>query len=178
MPLPSAPGGGLVRRALRAWTLTLLCAATTSCQHWSGARGDCSGAVAVAGSARRLHLRVLLEHDGAQRRHEVVVQVEPARIQVVGLTPMGTQAFTLTDDAQRFTIDDRVGRHLGMNPRLLYDAIAHAFLAPPGAERDPAVRVARESGPPTSVRVNNPACEYEAWLVVLSDDAASLRASR
>jgi len=161
-------------RPRRIGALALLCALATSCQHLGGARDACSGSVAVAGAPRTLHLRVLLDHDGARRRHEAVVQVEPQRIRVIGLTPMGTRAFTLTDEADRLALDDRVGRRMGMNPRLVYDAIAHAFLAPPsGADAvGGEVVVLREPGPLPTARVRNPGCGYEAWLVVLGDDAA------
>lgn len=153
----------------------MLCALATSCQHLGGSRDPCSGAVAVTGAERTLHLRVRLDHDGARRRHEAVVQVEADRIRVVGLTPMGTRAFTLTDHSGRVEIDDRVGRQMGQNPRLVYDAIAHAFLAPrpEAAAASGEVVVLRESGPGLpAARVRNPSCDYEAWLVVLSDDAA------
>jgi hypothetical protein len=158
-----------VPRSRRAGALALLCALATSCQHLGGARGACAGSVAVAGAPRTLHLRVLLEHDGVRQRHEAVVQVEAERIRVFGLTPMGTRAFTLTDQAERLELDDRVGRRMGLNPRLVYDAIAHAFLAPPSGGDD--LVVLREPGPLPAARVRNPGCGYEAWLVVLSDDA-------
>lgn len=163
-----------VPRPRRAGALALLCALATSCQHLGGARGACTGSVAVAGAPRTLHLRVLLEHDGARRRHETVVQVEAERIRVIGLTPMGTRAFTLTDQAERLELDDRVGRRMGQNPRLVYDAIAHAFLAPTSGDDagTDEVAVLREPGPLPAARVRNPGCGYEAWLVVLSDDAA------
>jgi hypothetical protein len=171
-------------RATR-WTLALvlLGALCAGCQHGFGQRDACTGAFARADAPRTLHLRVLLEHDGSQRRHEAVVQVEPGRIRVQGLTPMGTRAFTLSHEQGRIELDERVARHLGQRPRLVYDAIAHAFLAPPpaaageplAAARADAPVVLREPGPPPSVRVRNPGCGYDAWLVVLSDDAAAAR---
>jgi hypothetical protein len=185
-------------RATR-WTLALalLGALCAGCQHGFGRRDACTGAFARADAPRTLHLRVLLEHDGSQRRHEAVVQVEPGRIRVQGLTPMGTRAFTLSHEQGRIALDERVARHLGQRPRLVYDAIAHAFLAPPPAAADePAAAlsepvaasdepvaaaradapvVLREPGPPPSVRVRNPGCGYDAWLVVLSDDEPAAR---
>jgi hypothetical protein len=162
----------------KAWRLALACALATGCQHFFGPGESCSGAVARTGPPRTLHVRAALRHAGHEVRHEAVVQVEPGRIRVVGLTPMGTQAFALTREDGRLEVDNRVGRHLGQSPELLFDAVAHAYLAGLAAgaapdasagSRDDAV-VVYEPGPPPGARVRSAACDYEAWIAVVSDE--------
>ena len=160
----------------KAWQLALVCAAATSCQHLLGSGESCSGAVARTGAPRTLHVRAQLRHAGHEVRHEAVVQVEPLRIRVVGLTPMGTQAFALTLQEGRLEVDNRVGRYLGQSPALLFDAIAHAYLAGPDGDASTAAQgdaiVSYEPGPPPAARVRSAACDYEAWIAVVSDEAA------
>jgi hypothetical protein len=186
-----------------AGTLLLLCVLATGCQFWGIPREHCSGAVAVTNAPRTLHVRVQLTHAGAYRRHEAVVQVEAERIRVVGLTPMGTRAFGIEHAGERIEIENRVGGFMGQRPRLVYDAIARAFLAPPAADATPtplphggermgetsrhgevaerrylplegaggAAIVVYEQGPGArAARVTNTWCEYEALVVVVSDE--------
>jgi len=118
----------------------------------------CSGEVARLDAApRRLHLRVLLERDGSEERHEAVVRVRPGRIEAIGLTPMGTQAWRLVHDRDGVEVENRIGRHLGLSPWLAYDAIAHALLA---ADAAPATR---------ATELERPACGYRARVVALAD---------
>jgi len=128
--------------------------------------GGCSGEVAnLDGAPRRLHVRVLLTRDGRPERHEVVVHVQPGQIEAIGLTPMGTQAWRLRHDHDGVDVENRIGRHLGLSPRLAYDAIAHAGLAAGAGPIAAPVELARE------------ACGYTARIVRIADDAGPERAT-
>jgi hypothetical protein len=138
--------------------LCLLACALTGCLQ---PRPECSGEVASldVGEPRRLHVRVLLTRDDRAQRHEVVVSAEPGRIVAVGLTPLGTQAYRIVHDRGGIEIDNRIGRHLGLSPRLAYDAIAHAYLVP------------GQRFAPASVSAERPLCGYAARVVLVSDEA-------
>ena len=183
---------------------TGLATGVAGCQHPTDRPDHCSGDVAALGDRTgTLHVRAELSplsQGGQGQRHEAVVQIRPEAISLVGLTPMGTQAFELTRNADGLTLENRVGRFLGMTPRLLYDAVARGYLASgaPGAggerlletwhagrrerrrflplsERDrgeASVSYERPAGAAGPVRavVRNEWCDYEARIVVVSDD--------
>jgi len=152
---------------LRALVLAIA-PALVCCQHLG--RAACSGEIAdLASAPRLLHVRVELVRDGRERRHEVRVQVEPGRITAVGLTPLGTSAYTLTHDPGGIQVDNRIGRHLGYEPRRVYDAIVHAYLARPPQPDDPP-STASVTGSEDGVRVANERCGYRARLVAISDE--------
>jgi hypothetical protein len=163
------------------------------CQHLGFGSDACSG----AGARDRLpgefslHVRARIMDGGEAQRHEAWVQVSKRRVTLVGLTPLGTQAYTLVLDGESSDLDNRIGRHLGLDPRLLLDAVARAWIAPRGrvgetalprsgerllpgdapgewryAEESSALRarVVPEAG---GVRVTSPACGYDAQLVLL-----------
>jgi hypothetical protein len=158
------------RRRAPLWALALAVApALVSCQHL-GPTG-CSGERAdLASPPRRLHLRVELARGEQTSRHELRVQVEPGRITAVGLTPLGTRAYALTHEPDGIRVDNRIGRHLGYDPRRVYDAIAHAYLArAPGPGDPPGPLVTRGDD---EVRVANERCGYRARLVAISDERA------
>ena len=118
-----------------------------------------------------LHLRLELTRDGRTRRHEVIVQVEPGQVRAIGLTPLGTAAFGLTHDATGVEVENRIGRHLGYQPRRVYDAIVHAYLArTPGPDDPPATAFVTRG--PDGLRVENDRCGYSARLVSISDERA------
>jgi hypothetical protein len=158
-----------VRSSWRTWALALLCA-LAGCRHLGAADARCSGEVAWGGALepRVLHVRAQLTHDGATRRHEAVVQVERERILLVGLTPIGTRAFVIEARPDGLEVDEGIGGRLGQSPRLLWDAIARAYLAPesPAAEPEPRARVDFEAS--GAARVTNPRCGYDARLVLVS----------
>lgn len=137
--------------------LALQAAASLSCLH-AVPTDACSGAATPLDALRpeRLHVRVLLEHDGRSQRHEVVVEARPGRVEATGLTPFGTRAYHLARDRDGITVENRVGSHLSLSPRLAYDAIARAYLTPSGAQ------AAAET------RVERPECGYTARLVLVS----------
>jgi hypothetical protein len=149
--------------------LALLCA-LAGCRHLGAAAPYCSGESARPGALapRTLHVRAELARDGDERRHEAVIEVEAERIVLVGLTPLGTRAFVVEAGAHGLAIDEGIGRRLGLSPRLLYDAVARAYLAPPSpdAEPEPRALVSVEAGGVT--RVSNPRCGYEAKLVLVA----------
>lgn len=89
----------------------------------------------------------------------MVVRAAPGRIEAIGLTPMGTQAYRLVHDREGIEVENRVGRHLGLSPRLAYDAVAHAYLAQP----DPSQAV-----PDRTMEI--PGCGYAARVVLVSDE--------
>jgi hypothetical protein len=161
------------RRCL-AWIASTL-VSLSGCQHL--APPPCSGERADLDSGpRTLHVRLELIRDGGERRHEVLVSVASGRITAVGLTPLGTAAFALTHDAAGLEVENRIGRHLGYQPRRVYDAIVHAYLARP----DRAAAAGPDAAPVTAVvtradddiRVDNERCGYRARLVTVSDERA------
>ncbi len=148
-------------RALSVLAGAVLAGALTACQVLPWRRDTCSGEVADLGvqEAHIVHVRVELEREGHTRRHEVIVRVAPGQITAVGLTPMGTHAFRVSHDASGIEVENHIGRYLGYAPRLVYDAVARAFLAP-GAVASPNAEVDSES------------CGYRARLVLVSDQPA------
>jgi hypothetical protein len=122
----------------------------------SGETGDPSAA-----TARRLHVRVLLTHEGREQRHELVVDSEPGRIVAIGLTPMGTVAYRVTHDADGVRVENGVGRYMGLDPGLAYDAVVRGLLVEASGSRNvgagDALSIARDD------------CHYLARLVVVSD---------
>ncbi len=151
-------GRAAAERCVGAVLFLLACALTGCLQP----RPECSGEVAGldVGEPRRLHVRVLLTRNDRAQRHEVVVSAEPGRIVAIGLTPMGTQAYRLVHDRDGIEVENRVGRHLGLSPRLAYDAIAHGYLV----GHDPGQAHARRSS-------ERPGCGYAAQIVLVSDEA-------
>ena len=151
--------------------LSALAFAFAACQHIGPP--PCSGEVAdlAAPGRGKLHVRLELTREGSFRRHEVVVQVEPGHISVIGLTPLGTPAFRLSHGDTGIEVENRIGRYLGYKPRRVYDAIVHAFLARRSGPDDPAVSAVVTAGP-DGIRVANDRCGYSARLVVISDERA------
>lgn len=129
----------------------------------------CSGEIADPSAAtfRQLHVRALLTHEGREQRHEVVVDSAPGRITAVGLTPMGTVAYRLSHDPERITVENRIGRALGLDPELAYDAIVHGVLVPQGDAPEP--RAVDAGG---RISITRDECRYHAQLMVVSDRRA------
>ena len=150
--------------------LSLLSLTFVACQHFGPAA--CSGQVAdLASEPRELHVRLELTRMGTTHRHEVVVRVEPGHITAIGLTPLRTPAFQLSQDGSGLSVENRIGRYLGYKPERVYDAIAHAFLARPPGPDDPPVSAVVTSGA-DGVLVVNDRCGYSARLVVIADERA------
>jgi hypothetical protein len=129
----------------------------------------CSGETGdpAAMAERRLHVRVLLDHEGREQRHELVVDTEPGRVVAVGLTPMGTLAYRIDHDALGVRIENRMGRFLGLDADLAYDAVVRGLLvgpASPPVAGDPDTTA--EGG---GLSVTRADCRYTARLVVVSD---------
>jgi hypothetical protein len=142
------------------------------CQHFAEMGAACSCDVARAGelAPRVLHVRAQLTRGGTTRRHEAVVEVANGRVTLVALTPIGTRAFVVTDGPEGLAIDDGVSWHLGQSPRLLYDAIARAYLAPPDASAVEESGAAVVIDPNGVTRVTNPRCGYAARLVLVPNE--------
>jgi hypothetical protein len=153
----------------------------------------CSGAVArdrLPGDFS-LHVRARLARGGETQRHEAFVQVSDRAVTMVGLTPLGTQAYTLTLDADGLDLDNRIGRHLGLEPAALFDAIARVWIVPRAREEASALPrsgerlllgpeagswryvdgssdgVARVLSDAAGMRVVSPVCGYDARLVLV-----------
>jgi len=126
----------------------------------------CSGEIADPSAAtfRQLHVRALLTHEGREQRHEVVVDSAPGRITAVGLTPMGTVAYRLSHEPERISVENRVGRALGLDPELAYDAIARGLLVPQGGSAEV------DAG--GHISITRDECHYHAELIVVSDRRA------
>lgn len=162
----------------------------------------CRGGIAAARlphPGERLHLRAALTHNGKTQRHEAVVEISEHEVRISGLTPVGTRAYVLVDRrGRRRDLDNRMGQFLGLDPELLYDAVARAWIVPQGVEISaPAVALAGSAESvtaPTSdtlryvgshserewarvtfdaktARVSSPACGYEARIVTLDRPA-------
>jgi hypothetical protein len=148
-----------------------LCA-LAGCRHLGADDAQCSGEVARVGALapRVLHVRAQLNRDGEARRHEAVVQVEPERIVLIGLTPIGTRAFLVEARPEGLRVEEGIGPRLGQSPRLLYDAVAHAYLvsgSPAPDEPEPRAQVVLEGD--GAAQVLNPRCGYQAKLVLVPD---------
>ncbi|MGH0033312.1 MAG: DUF3261 domain-containing protein [Myxococcota bacterium] len=124
----------------------------------------CTGEVVAVGDVPpgQTHLRVELTHDGRVQRHELVVVARAESVDVVGLTPLGTVAYRLSQDAGGTEVENRVGRMIGLDARLAWDAVAHGVLAT--GTSVPGVRVARDGD---AVRVENDVCDYRAVVVTI-----------
>lgn len=170
--------------------MALSLAALVGCQHLGSSPEACSGAIvrdrpAGAGS---LHVRAAIERDGRTQRHEALVEISPETVTLIGLTPMGTQAYTLTLDETGIRRDDWIGRRMGLDAGALLDAVARAWLVPDEGAGERALvrsgerlRASAEGGwqylddagdvqarvivEGTSARVTSLVCGYQARLV-------------
>lgn len=124
---------------------------------------SCSGEVADPSTAtpRRLHVRLLLTRQGREQRHEVIVDSEPGRVLAIGLTPMGTVAYRVIHDAEGVQVRNGLGRFLGLDPELAYDAIVRSLAVGVAA---PSARVDGDA-----LSLTRDECRYRARLVVISD---------
>ena len=167
------------------------------CQHLGRASDACNGRIVAdrLSAEFSLHVRAALEHGGRTQRHEALVQVSPESVTLLGLTPLGTQAYRLTLDASGQDLDDFIGRRLGLDPRLLLDAVARSWIVPRGRRGEEtlpvseerlvatpsgwlytdaaAVERARVIAEPDGTRVVSSACDYEARLVRIEDRDSS-----
>lgn len=173
--------------------LLIVLLAAAGCQHLGAGSEVCAGAVArdrLPGEYS-LHVRARLVRGDETQRHEAIVEVSDSVVTLVGLTPLGTQAYSLTLDDAGSDLDNRIGRHLGLDPRALLDAIARAWIAPrertgaaelsnsgerllPGPEAGAWRYVDRSGAPRAEVqpltngsRVVSGLCSYEARLIHL-----------
>ena len=110
--------------------------------------------------ARRLHVRVLLVRGDDEERHELVLELRPGRVDAVGLTPMGTEAYRLRHDADGLHVESRVGRFLGLSPKRAYDAVVRSLAG--SRLRDAPSR-----------EIDAPDCGYRARVVPLADGPLS-----
>lgn len=154
---------------MRNLLIALLLGAGVGCQHLGVVSEICSGAVARdrLGGESALHVRALLVREGVTQRHEAFVEISDEGITVVGLTPLGTQAYSLSLDEDGLKLDTGVGRHLGLDPRVAFDAIARAFLVPQGRARQEVLLA-------TSGERLVPEADSGGWRYL--DGAAQLRA--
>lgn len=153
---------GRRRAATRRCALALLAGALLRCLH-PAPGPECSGAGIDLDALRdeTLRVRVLLFRDGEAQRHEVVVRTRPGRVEAIGLTPVGTQAFRVSHDRAGIEVENRIGRHLSLSPRLAYDAIARTYLASAAAR-------------PGEAHLARAECGYEARLLLVSEQEATL----
>lgn len=84
------------------------------------------------GTVRRL--RVEFETGDREVAYDAVVErQEDGALMWIGLTPFGTRAFSVIQRGTEFWVDNKVGKHVGMRPRQLLDAMHRAELIAPFA---------------------------------------------
>jgi hypothetical protein len=152
------------------WPAVVL-AALLGCRHLGASEAGCSGEGVRFGALapRTLHVRAQLVQGGVATRHEAVVQIAREAVTLVGLTPIGTRAFALEAGPRGLALDEGIGGRMGQSPRLLWDAVARAWLAPPDAAGEPPPPAVVTHEPEGAVRVANPRCGYEARLLIVSE---------
>ena len=142
------PGVARVRKVL----LVLVLGAVLGCQHVVPGNPACSGEIVRdrLPATYSLHVRAALDHEGSVQRHEAWLEVSPEMVTLVGLTPLGTQAYSVQVDASGTRVDDRIGRRMGLDARLLLDAVARAWVAPRGRDGSAALASSGEALEATS----------------------------
>ncbi len=114
----------------------LLC--TPSCRHlpWSAQSRDERCLVSLLPSQQiaetfRLRQRFLIRLGDESHRVDTVAERRGESFVVVGFTPFGTRGFVLTQTGTDISLDDRIGRRMGLRPLLLLDAIHRSYLMAP-----------------------------------------------
>jgi hypothetical protein len=92
-----------------------------------------------------LRQRVRIENVEPAIGMDVIVQSRDGVLTLVGFTPFGTRAFALTQRGIQFELNDVAGRHLGVNPVWILDALHRSrFILPPPGEHDEIQRWERD----------------------------------
>ncbi len=114
----------------------LLC--TPSCRHlpWSAQSRDERCLVSLLPSQQiaetfRLRQRFLIHLGDESHRVDTVAERRGESFVVVGFTPFGTRGFVLTQTGTEISLDDRIGRRMGLRPLLILDAIHRSYLIAP-----------------------------------------------
>ena len=146
--------------------LVLALAASAGCQLRPPARiPDCAGSLVstldLAGDWL-IHERIRVRGDRVDEAYGLVAQKTGDRLVLVGLTPFGATAFTLSQVGLAVESDSRLGRALPVPPEnVLRDFHRAHFIAIDGAELENR-RVRRDAD--GVVHVTSVACGYEATL--------------
>ena len=127
-----------MRNLFRLALLSALALCTLSCRHlpWSAQSRDERCLVSLLPSQQiaetfRLRQRFVIRLGDESHRVDIVAERRGESFVVVGFTPFGTRGFVLTQTGREISLDDRIGRRMGLRPLLLLDAIHRSYLMAP-----------------------------------------------